>query len=267
MSTYKEQKEIISDIEISDGESKRIDCPFCFGKYTFTLTKKEGQTFWNCYKASCESKGAVRSGYGLSAVRNKLLGKSENKPRRSLPLPRMVSHPRFHTDVINYLKSVNCFDAYRFGWADIKYDPVRNRVLFYMNEGKGAVGRALDYCDKPKWLSYGDTSGLYVVDKDSANMILVEDAASACSVSRLKNVQGCALLGTNVSPEQRKQILQYETVTIILDKDASRNAIKLLKILKSEAVTTKVTVKFTEEDLKYLSVPQIKDVLGKTNES
>ncbi len=260
MNTYSEQKETIAAIEVRDGESKRIDCPFCFGRYTFTITKKDGKTFWNCYKASCTAKGQDHTGYGLEAAKARINGRSTELKRRSLPLPSIVSNPRHHIYVMQYLEKVNCLDALSNHWLDIKLDPARNRVLFYMNDGLGAVGRSVND-SKPKWLSYGDTTGALFVKPDNKHCVVVEDAASACSVARLDGITGVALLGTNMSALQQQQILQYRTVTIVLDKDASRKAIKLASQLRSSATVSTISIRFTKEDLKYLSKDEVWDLL------
>ena len=48
----------INDIDISMGETKRMNCPVCNGYKTFTITNNMGQKLWNCYKASCSVGGS-----------------------------------------------------------------------------------------------------------------------------------------------------------------------------------------------------------------
>lgn len=264
MNTYFEQKEAIASIDVKDGESRRLDCPFCFGKYTFTITKKEGKTFWNCYKASCTAKGQQHTGYSLDAAKARIAGHTADLVKRSLPLPKLVSNPKHHSYVMDYLRKVNCSEALTNHWIDIKLDPARNRVLFYMNEGKGAVGRSVDDV-RPKWLSYGDTTGALFVKPGSNHCIVVEDAASACSVARVNGLTGVALLGTNITQLQKKQILVHSQVTIVLDKDASRKAIKLASQLKSSAINSTIAVSFTDEDLKYLTTERINELVNRSS--
>ena len=52
-------RDLIDDMILRDGETKRMDCPACGGKNTFTVTKNSGSVLWNCYKASCNIKGAT----------------------------------------------------------------------------------------------------------------------------------------------------------------------------------------------------------------
>ena len=43
----------VSDMDIPNGTTKRMDCPKCGGYKTFTVTNNMGSLVWNCYKASC----------------------------------------------------------------------------------------------------------------------------------------------------------------------------------------------------------------------
>ena len=53
-------QDLIDDLGLSDGETRRINCPHCSGFKTFTISILEGVAVWNCYKASCPSKGAAK---------------------------------------------------------------------------------------------------------------------------------------------------------------------------------------------------------------
>ena len=118
------------------------------------------------------------------------------------------------------------------------------------------MGRALDK-RIPKWWSYGDTSGGIVVG-DNSHAVVVEDAASACSVSRI-GVTGVALLGTQLTPPIKSKLSEFTRVTIILDKDAS---CKALTIAKTLAQYTSASVRLTRDDLKWLSVNKIREVIN-----
>ena len=51
---------IITDLDLSNGQTKRMDCPNCGGKNTFTVTNNLGSLVWNCYKVSCNVRGGNR---------------------------------------------------------------------------------------------------------------------------------------------------------------------------------------------------------------
>ena len=51
---------LVLQLELRDGETKRMDCPNCNGYKTFTATNNMGSLVWNCYKASCSVSGGGR---------------------------------------------------------------------------------------------------------------------------------------------------------------------------------------------------------------
>ena len=257
-----EQYSVIEKIRCKEGETKRVDCVFCGGKYTLTVSKKEGSLVWNCYKASCGARGAKRIGYSLNAIKTKFdkscSGCSSTcTEKRTLSLPSVNSSVDNHIDVINYLRDNNCYNAYEDKAVDISYDPANDRVLFWMNNNEGAVGRALNKNTKPKWLSYGNVSGVLAIG-NKPTAIVVEDAASACAVYATGVYTGVALLGTNVSPLQRIQLSHYQNLIICLDKDASKKAIKISRSLSGIVNTT---VCFIRDDFKYMNPISIREII------
>jgi hypothetical protein len=252
--SYRDQIDILSSIRINDGEKKSLDCPFCGGRKKFGILKQDGKLLWNCFRSSCGVKGSYNAGRGASGVKAYLRGK-ETKAVYYNSLPSIVSSIDHHKEALAYVESVNSLEAYRDGLIKVKYAPRDNRVLFYTDDGKGAVGRALDG-RTPKWYTYGDTSkGIQV---GQGIPILVEDAPSACSVARLEGYCGYALLGTRITPSIKAQLRHFDEVIIILDKDANSKAVSLSRSIQS---ITKATVRFTTKDLKWLSVRKILGVI------
>lgn len=264
MYNRQEQIEILKSIKISEGESKTIDCPFCHGKKKFSITNKDGTILWNCYKASCSIKGAYRKGMTLSLLKNRM-GESlwsyldreiKDKGLTLRPLPDVLSQPKNHAYVMDYLEENGCLYAYKHGLIKILYAPADNRCLFLMNENKGAVGRSMGDA-KPKWMSYGDTTGVLTVG-DSKTAVIVEDAPSACAVAATEIYTGVAILGTNLSTNQKHCLKKYQKIIICLDNDAKRKAIRLLRQLQG---LVDCTIKFIPKDLKYCPSEEITKVL------
>jgi len=154
--SYRDQIDILSSIRINDGEKKSLDCPFCGGRKKFGIVKQDGKLLWNCFRSSCGVKGSYNAGRGASGVKAYLRGK-ETKAVYYNSLPSIVSSIDHHKEALSYIESVNSLEAYRDGLIKIKYAPRDNRVIFYTEDGRGAVGRALDG-RTPKWYTYGDTS-------------------------------------------------------------------------------------------------------------
>tara|TARA_R110000796_G_scaffold203702_1_gene319961 strand:+ start:1407 stop:2177 length:771 start_codon:yes stop_codon:yes gene_type:complete len=252
--SYRDQIDILSSIRINDGEKKSLDCPFCGGRKKFGIAKTEGKLLWNCFKASCGVKGSYNAGRGSAEVKAYLRGK-ETKAVYYNTLPAIVSSIDNHPEALSYVRSVNSLEAYENGWVKIKYAPRDGRVLFYTGDGKGAVGRALDG-RTPKWYTYGDTSkGIQV---GQGIPVLVEDAPSACSVARVEGYCGYALLGTRLTQTIKRQVMHFESVLIVLDKDANSKAVLMARGMQS---VCRASVRFTDEDLKCLSTEQIHTLL------
>lgn len=247
MFTYREQLDLLQDIKLREGESRRIDCPFCGGGKTFGIKYQDGAKVWNCFKASCGIRGSKKVGYTLEGLKGKLAGTASSTPKLSVGIPPHLSPARNHPEAVAYLKSVNSLQAYEDGLIDIRYSPALRRVLFMMPSSVGAVGRSLKG-EKPKWKNYGDTTGLLTIGKGKT-AVLVEDAASAASVSRFLFCSGCALLGTSITSLQRYQLRAFNKVIVALDKDASRKALRLQSKLEGRVATS---VLLLEEDLKYV---------------
>lgn len=256
MYTYREQLETLSNVRMKAGEHRRMNCPFCGGRYTFSLSSVDGTLLWYCYKASCGVKGSRSVGRTPDQIRDKVAAKSVAQIRKPDSIPSLVSDPSHHERVMAYLEQNSSMDAYLERWIDIRYAPAEDRVLFYTPDRQGAAGRSLSGA-KPKWKVYGDTSGILTVGR-GGTMVLVEDAASACSVARIEGYKGGALLGTNLSPVQKTQLRGLDNVIIALDRDASRKALWMQAKIQG---LVPCSVRFLTDDLKHLTVPQIRSIL------
>lgn len=257
MYTYKEQLQMLEGIRVKPGQTLRIDCPFCRGQKTFSITSKDGSRVWNCYKASCAVSGAKTIGRTTGQVRERLAGKMAPTKCRT-EVPEILSDPRHHDRVMHYLRLHGSLEAYENDWLKIRYAPAEDRVLFFFPTrlADGAVGRSLNGI-KPKWKAYGDTGPILTVGEGDT-LVVVEDAASACSVARVSGLVGGALLGTHLSDTQRHQLRGFKSVIIALDRDASTKA---LSIQRRTQGLTDVKVRFLREDLKYLTPAEIGNLL------
>jgi len=252
MATYREQLETLSGVRLRTDEHRRVDCPFCGGRKTLSLSNVDGAFLWHCYKASCDARGRKTLGRTADQIRGRLERQSRSRSRTTLPIPSPVSDPTMHSRVMQYLHDNGCVDAYENGWARIKYAPAEGRVLFYTNDRNGAVGRSLSG-KTPKWKAYGDTTDVLTVGEGNT-LVLVEDAASACSVARVDGYVGGALLGTTLTHRHRDQLRSYAAVTIALDKDASRKSLRMHSAIQG-LVPSKV--RLLSEDAKYMTIDQI----------
>ena len=258
MNYYQDQLRTISRYKVNAGETLRVDCPFCNGRKTLSITKLDGSLKWNCFKASCNGQGIERVGRNSLEIRNALKGIRTEVRKKTQDIPEILSNPYSHEQCVAYLSHNNCRIALDEGACRIEYAPRENRMLFFTPDHKGAVGRTLTKGQKPKWKFYGEPTGLFVVG-NSNHVVLVEDAASACAVYSTHIYAGAALLGTHLSYKQRTELKQYENITICLDKDASRKAIQLLKQLRG---VSNCSVRFLTRDLKEYTPERVTKVIS-----
>ena len=52
---FKQQLAVVEGLNIPPDTQKRIDCPFCQNKNTFTVTTTTNSINWYCFHASCSA--------------------------------------------------------------------------------------------------------------------------------------------------------------------------------------------------------------------
>jgi len=247
-------KAYVESLDIQPLGRYRSDCPVCGRSNTFSVTDDGLQRLWFCFHADCNVSG--RTGITLSKQHAKRVFAGS---QADVPVPRtsntyeipntFVSLSR-SLDAELYVRSVHAYDAYLAGRVDIRYDFKGNRVVYLVkHEGKvvDAVGRSLDGRGA-KWYRYGNSKYPFVSGGGKHTAIIMEDAASACSVSNL--VAGVALLGTNLLDAHIDVIKGYERAFVALDKDATDKALDMVKIL-CRKIPTRLMV--LDRDLKNLN--------------
>lgn len=260
MFSYKDQLDTVKQLRLSEGEHRTIDCPFCGGHKKFTVSRLlDGTILWNCFKASCGTKGRYSGNRSIQAAKNYVSGNlHQERKTRYAPIPQITTNPANYPAAIEYLQTVNSLSAMENGLIKIRYAPKQHRVLFYNQDQTGAVGRLIEG-DGPKWMSYGDVStGIHVGKGKTA--ALVEDAASACSIARLDEITGVAILGTNLTNTIINALHTYTKVYMILDNDASRKAVSEIKKIRGD-----VFLRFTTNDPKALTKDQLYKILRTNN--
>src|SRR5690606_11460012 len=163
----------------------------------------------------------------------------EEKPT-PFTLPESFVDVSYSGEALVWLQRFNCWEAVQEGSVEVKYDLLRNRVVFLITRDGvcyGASGRALNSSIIPKWFNYNTCSYDFYVQHDGESVgnkgvVLVEDCASACSVARCSDAIG--LLGTNLTQFTIKEIVDkgFEIVYIGLDPDARGKQLKLLSQLR-----------------------------------
>jgi len=240
----------------------RSDCPVCGKKNTFSVTDDGMQRLWYCFHADCNVSG--RTGVTLTkehasrAFRGSQAPPPAPRTNNTYEIPETFVSLSRNLDAELYVKRVQAYDAYLSGRADIRYDFKRNRVVFLIKDGNrvvDAAGRAIDGRN-PKWYRYGSSKSPFVSGTNVSVACVVEDCASACSISGA--VTGVGILGTNLLTEHIDILKQYDRVFVALDKDATDKAISMVRTLHPY-VPTKLMVLRT--DLKNMQKDERDDFL------
>ena len=146
-------RKYLDSLDLREDESRRMNCPSCYGKNTFTITKEMGQIKYNCYKLDCSIGGYHHT--DLTAAEIKILMAKQEKPMQLEPetmeIPEYVVQPTVEHDKFHRFTR-------RWGIVDrrLLYDVKDERVVFpihYKGRIVDANGRAVGN-KLPKWYRY-----------------------------------------------------------------------------------------------------------------
>ena len=264
------QVDIVASMGIPSGGNFRGDCPFCFHKNSFSVSRQDGRLMWYCFFADCSAKGntiyepsaqeiftQARSGYRHASgqdYRHHVSGRVSG-----YKVPSSFINVRQSDKCVKYLYDNNSYEAYKLDLCDIVYDKSLDRCVFLVKNGsyiEGAVGRALGNF-KPKWYMYDSSAYPFICGKGKEG-ILVEDCPSACVIGAA-GLSGVALLGTSIKPSYMDILLGlYESLVVALDRDATNKALDMARELSYYIPTT---VRILERDLKHYTVSEAKEIL------
>jgi len=237
-------RDYVMDLPLQPNGRMRMDCPVCAKKNTFSVCEQDGQRLYHCFHADCETAG--RTGFRLTkdVTTHPMLLKTKKvlspSPSFDFEIPNTFVSISRSPESVAYLKSVNAYDSYLSGRVDLRFDFQRNRIVYLITDGRrvvDAAGRTLTG-EKPKWWRYGKSGNPFVCGRGRVG-ILVEDCASACSVSG--NFSGIALLGTNLLDTHVNVLRRYDKIYVALDKDATKKALEIVRKLQG-IVPTKLMI-------------------------
>ena len=235
--------DIISDLSLVNGETKRMTCPVCNTKNTFTVTNNMGSIIWNCYKASCTASGGTRTTLSADDIRKSLGSVAEETHTATFSKPDW------------FVRDNKKLKPFCDGWAidpqdlGLLYDVKEHRVVFpvvHNNVMVDATGRSLGK-RIPKWKRYGK-SHLPYAHGCGKTAVVVEDCVSAAVVGG-GNFVGVAVLGTSLSDAHKKYLAQFSTAVIALDPDALVKSIQMVKELRGYVENVRLLK--LEDDIKY----------------
>jgi len=235
---------LLNDITLINGMTKRMNCPECNGKNTFTITNNMGSIVWNCYKAGCIVSGGRRVHLSSDDIR-KSLGKTVSETECIPKFDKPDWIVRDSDKIAPYCKEWG-LDVEELG---LLYDVKEHRVVFpVMHNGHtvDATGRSLGK-RLPKWKRYGKNTLPYVHGYGSV-AVVVEDCVSAAVIGSHVYV-GVAVLGTSLSETHKRYLAQFSTAIIALDPDALPKTLQFTKELRGYVDTVRALR--LKDDLKY----------------
>jgi hypothetical protein len=247
---------IVSDLGLSIGETKRMNCPNCKGYKTFTATNNMGSLVWNCYKVSCGISGSTRVHLSVEDIKAGFAG-SKEFAMDTFDLPQYIVPHRDNLYMNRWCDKWD-LDADKLG---LMYDVKESRVVFpVVHDGKivDATGRSLSGQRLPKWKRYGN-SGLPYTSGYGKVAIVVEDCVSAAVVGYGSFV-GVALLGTSLQEAHKGYLAQFSTAIIALDPDALPKTLQMAKELRGHV--NDVRVLRLKDDLKYRNPTDMENLNG-----
>jgi len=233
---------IINDLSLVNGESKRLDCPSCNRTKTFTVTNNMGTILYNCYSNNCSLSGKKNVNLSSEDIRKSI---SPTTTEYSIPFVKPDCLVKDNKAIAVFCKQWD-IDPDELG---LLYDVKECRVVFPVTKSGvmiDASGRSITQ-RIPKWKRYGKSSLPYSYGNGSV-AVVVEDCISAAIVGSDVYV-GVAVLGTSLSEEHKRFLSQFSTAIVALDPDALPKTIQFTKELRGY-VDTVVAFKLTN-DLKY----------------
>lgn len=236
---------IVSELDVRNGETKRMNCPACNGYKTFTVTNNMGSLMWNCYKVSCSVSGGSRVHLTVDDIKRGFVG-VEDFADDKFEMPQYVVPHRDKRALIMWCAEWG-IDEYELG---LMYDVKEDRVVFpVVHDGKlvDATGRSLGK-RIPKWKRYGKSDLPYAAGRGKT-AVVVEDCVSAAIVGDGGVYVGVAVLGTSLSNGHKRYLSQFSTAIIALDPDALPKTLQFARELRQYVDTIKIL--YLRDDLKY----------------
>ena len=246
-------RKYLDSLDLREDESRRMNCPSCYAKNTFTVTKEMGQIKYNCYKLDCSIGGYHHT--DLTAAEIKILMAKQEKPLQREPDTMEI--PEYVTQAPT---GNGKFDEFvqRWGLQGIRlmYDVKDQRVVFpilYKGRLVDAVGRSLTGAT-PKWLRYTGTASVFELTYGTPKgvAVVVEDVISAITVAKhLPGVTGLAILGTSLGSQHIEALDDYDRIVVALDRDAVSKTLEFKRTIESwTGNTTKALL--LQDDIKYM---------------
>lgn len=234
----------VEQLNVGNGETKRLNCPICNSYKTFSVTNNMGSLLWNCYKASCSTKGSSRVHLTVDEIRS-IQKKQEKHDNNKYEMPEYIVPHGYRREVMDFCELWEL----EIDEVDLLYDVKESRIVFPIKKDGvivDATGRSF-YNKLPKWKRYGNSDLPYSFGCGSV-AVVVEDCISAVVVGSDVYV-GVAVLGTSLADSHKRFLSQFSTAIIALDPDALPKTLSFAKELRTYVSDVKILK--LKDDIKY----------------
>jgi len=245
-------RKYLDSLDLREDESRRMNCPSCHSKNTFTVTKEMGQIKYNCYKLDCSIGGYHHT--DLTAAEIKILMAKQEKPMQLEP--ETMEIPEYVVQPSPEHKKYHAFVHHWGLWStNLLYDVKDERVVFpiyYKGRIIDANGRSVGK-KLPKWYRYTGNADYYMCNcgDTKETLLVVEDCVSAeIAAQEVSGISTMAILGTALTSAHMAKIGEYDNIIVALDPDAAH---KTLQFSREIALWTKAnsTAFRLDDDIKY----------------
>lgn len=242
-------RSFLDSLDLADQQSKRMNCPSCHSKNTFSALNDGGSIVYNCFKLSCSLTGAYHTNMTAEEIRIRLA----NVPRPAITDPETMTIPEY---VVQPNDEHGLFWSYINTWGipcgSLLYDVKDHRVvypIFYKGRMIDAIGRSLSG-QQPKWLRYTGKADYYVVG-DSDTVVVVEDTLSAMlATQHVRGLTSLAILGTSLTDKHMAKLGEYKKIIVALDPDAIHKTLIYKKEIQSWTGIETIALRL-DDDIKY----------------
>jgi len=254
---------LLSAESLELGETIRLHCVTCQGsRPTLTVTKKENGTIvWNCYKVTCDERGA-------KPPRGQVQVSTNSTPRKSRVRPYKGALVDLDDEHLAFLRDKLGFEEQHVSNAGLKWAPEDERYAFAIygpnHMRRGWMLRSWDSFVRTKALTMLEEDGphlsWYQSKEPGGTCLVVEDIPSAVRAGA--HVSSVSLLGTGCGLEYALEIADNAShVVWALDADAVDQSIKLYNRYKGLMESSEVMI--LERDLKDESEENLAKLLEK----
>ena len=247
---------------LTEGQTVYLNCPNCGRKTKFGITKYADKTLYQCFSASCNTKGCIENTLSSEDMRKRL-----DKDYYPIVAKQEFSIPKYWIDgfinqeAIELAQKYDLMEPYRAGQFKTATDVKLMRQVFFYKDLKGdivgASGRAIIRGLRKSYIYPASTKTPWLCGA-FPEAVIVEDMLSAVKVCNV-GLTGIALSGTHFQKDWIDYIRKFNKIYVALDKDATLKSFDIKDILTLYVKDVKILM--LDKDFKDMSRDEARKVI------